>query len=129
MNPMLLEKGMYLNPAFEAKDLANGGLRKPRRAIAFQRQCLKRNTRGILALRSNLPSQFVWYLEDNFHISRIAQLILGQDFQFQRDPPVIHKHYALLLSALAYRKQMQRGPERACLGCTERDSNSSFSYF
>jgi hypothetical protein len=42
VNPMLLEKGMYLYPAFEAKHLANGGLRKPLTAITFQRQRLKR---------------------------------------------------------------------------------------
>jgi len=75
VNPTLLEKRMYLYPAFEAKHLANCGLRKPLCAITFQRQPLKRNTRGILALRSNLPSKFVWYLVDIFHMSRIVQLI------------------------------------------------------
>src|ERR1700731_4102418 len=83
---MFLEKGMHLYPAFEAKHLANGRLRKPLSAITFQRQCLKRNTCGILARRSNLPSQFVWYVEDNFHVSRIAQLILGQGSPFRRNP-------------------------------------------
>jgi hypothetical protein len=81
MNPMLLEKSMYLNPAFEAKHLANGGLRKPLCAIAFQRQCLKRNTPGTSARRN------------------------------------------------VYRKQMQRGSERACLGRALSDSNSSINYF
>jgi hypothetical protein len=129
MNPVLLKKGMHLNPAFETKYLANGGLRNPLCAIAFQRQCLKRNTCGILPLRSNLPSQFVWYLEDNFHKSRIAQLILIKIFNSNDILNFIHKYYALLLSALVYRKQMQRGTERACLGRTQLDSNSSTAYF
>jgi hypothetical protein len=58
-NPMLLEKRMYLYPAFEAKHLANCGLRKPLCAITLQRQRLKRNTRGILALRSDQPDFLV----------------------------------------------------------------------
>jgi hypothetical protein len=92
---MILEKGMYLYPAFEAKHLANCGLRKPLCAITFQRQRFKRNTRGILALRSNLPGKFVWYLEDDFHVSRIAPLILGRDYHFNGILVVIHKHYPL----------------------------------
>jgi hypothetical protein len=128
MNPMLLKKGMHLNPAFETKYLANGRLRNPLCAIAFQRQCLKRNTCGLLPLRSNLPSQFVWYLEDNLHTSRIAQLILFKIFNSNYILNFIHKYFALLLSALVYRKQMQRGTESACLGRTPLDSNGSIHY-
>jgi hypothetical protein len=129
MNPMLLKKGIHLNPAFETKYLANCGLRNPLCAIAFQRQCLKRNTCGILPLRSNLPSQFVWYLEDNFHTSRIAQLILVKIFNSNDILNFIDKYYVLLLSALVYREQMQRGTERSCLGRTLLDSNNSVHYF
>jgi hypothetical protein len=44
VNPMFLQEGMHLYPAFKAKHLSNLGLRKPLCAITFQRQRLKRDT-------------------------------------------------------------------------------------
>ena len=69
---MLLQKSMHFHPGLESQHLANGGFGEAFCPVALKGQCLKRDTRRVLALGGDLPCKLVRYLEGDLHGLRIA---------------------------------------------------------